>query len=49
VGVDLNSFVTSRIGAGLFVRYVAGRVNLPSAADAQVGGFQGGAGLRLRF
>jgi hypothetical protein len=49
VGVDLTSFVTSRIGAGLFVRYVAGRVNLPSAADAQVGGFQGGAGLRLRF
>ena len=49
VGIDLSSLLSSRIGAGVFVRYVAGRVDLPSVADAQAGGFQGGAGLRIRF
>jgi hypothetical protein len=43
------------IGVGLFARFVGASVNLPGAAgatlndDLEVGGFQGGGGLRLGF
>jgi len=48
-GADLNYFMTSRWGAGLFARYVAASVDLPAASGVTVGGFQGGLGLRVRF
>ena len=48
-GADLSRTFSDRIGAGLFVRYVAAKLDLPSAADVRVGGVQAGAGIRLRF
>jgi hypothetical protein len=48
-GLDVNYLFTSRLGAGLFVRYVRAQVDLPAASGVKVGGFQGGLGLRLRF
>jgi hypothetical protein len=49
VGADLATFFNDRYGVGLFVRYVAAKVDLPSAAGVTVGGVQAGAGLRMRF
>jgi hypothetical protein len=49
VGADLSTFVSERYGFGVFVRYVAAKVDLPSASGVTVGGVQAGAGLRLRF
>jgi hypothetical protein len=40
---------TSQVGVGLFVRYVGAQVDLPIATGVNVGGFQGGVGLRLRL
>jgi len=40
---------TPRIGAGVFIRYAGGSVDLPSAPDVKVGGFQIGVGARVRF
>ena len=49
-GVDLNYLVTPKIGAGLLVRYTWGSVDLDSASESlTVGGFQIGAGIRMRF
>ena len=49
-GVDLNYLVTPKIGAGLLVRYTVGSADLDSASESlTVGGFQIGAGVRLRF
>lgn len=48
-GIDGTYMFTPRYGAGLFVRYVVGSVDLPSAPDFTVGGFQTGLGLRVRF
>jgi len=49
VGADLSTFFSERYGLGVFVRYVAAKVDLPSASGVTVGGVQVGAGLRLRF
>jgi len=49
VGVDLVYPITDAVGIGLFVRYVGGHLDLPSAADVKVGGAQAGGGIRLRF
>jgi hypothetical protein len=38
-----------RIGLGGFLRYNGASVELPSGADVDAGGFQGGGGLRFRF
>lgn len=48
-GLDVNYLFTSKLGAGLFVRYLRAQVDLPAASDVKVGGFQGGLGLRVRF
>jgi hypothetical protein len=49
VGVNGNYYFTPRIGAGVFIRYAGGSVDLPAASGADVGGLQIGGGLRLRF
>ena len=48
-GVDVSYKITSRYGAGAFLRYLGGEVNLPSAPKLKVGGLQVGVGLRVRF
>jgi hypothetical protein len=48
-GFDCTFPVTQMAGIGGFVRYSGGTVDLPSASDVKVGGFQAGAGLRLGF
>jgi hypothetical protein len=49
VGADLSTFFSDRYGFGVFVRYLAANVDLPSAAGVKAGGVQAGVGLRLRF
>jgi hypothetical protein len=48
-GVSADYLFTPRLGFGLFVRYAAGNIDLPSAGTVTVGGAQTGFGLRLRF
>jgi hypothetical protein len=48
-GVDASYMVSPGVGIGLFGRYTAGKVDLPNAPDLTVGGFQMGAGLRIRL
>jgi len=49
-GVDVNYFFTERFGAGGLMRYTWGSADLEGATDSlTVGGFQIGAGLRVRF
>jgi hypothetical protein len=49
VGVDFTYLVTRRIGAGILLRWAGASVDLPTVSDAKVGGFQFGAGARVRF
>jgi len=52
VGADVQYWVNERYGGGIFLRYAAGSVDLPTAGGAQsidVGGFQIGIGLRAKF
>jgi hypothetical protein len=49
VGVDAQYMFTPIIGAGIFVRYNGGSVDLPDAAELKTGGAQIGVGARLRF
>jgi len=49
VGVDVGYKLTGRYGAGVFVRYAGGAVNLPAVQNLKVGGVQVGGGVRLRF
>jgi hypothetical protein len=49
VGVDLNYSITDRIGAGGFLRYNGGSVDLASASNVKAGGFQLGVGIRFRY
>jgi hypothetical protein len=37
------------VGAGAFMRYISGSVDLDSAPNLKAGGFQVGVGGRLRF
>jgi hypothetical protein len=48
-GLDVNYLFTSKLGAGLFVRYIRAQVDLPAASGVKVGGFQSGLGLRVRL
>ena len=49
VGFDMSAPVGGHFGVGLVVRYVTGHVDLPSMAGVDVGGLQGGVGIRLNF
>jgi hypothetical protein len=49
VGADLAYTFLRNIGAGLFMRYTSGSVDLPALSGAKAGGFQIGVGARLRF
>ena len=52
VGADIQYWVNERYGGGIFLRYTAGSVDLPTAGGDQsidVGGFQSGIGLRVKF
>jgi hypothetical protein len=49
IGFDANYFFTKNFGAGLFMRYAGGSIDLPSAPDLHVGGFQIGVGARVRY
>lgn len=50
-GFDLRYLFTKYVGAGLFARYTSGRVDTPLVTEGkiEVGGFQYGIGLRVRF
>lgn len=48
-GINVNYMVQPNYGVGIFLRYAGATVDLPSAPDVKVGGFQLGGGLRLRF
>lgn len=49
LGVDLRYLFTKRFGAGGFVRISRADGNLTSTVRADLGGFQAGGGLRVRF
>jgi hypothetical protein len=49
LGVDVIYGLTPRYGVGGYVRYAAGKVDLPSLSDVKAGGAQIGGGFRLRF
>ena len=50
LGVDVTYLVTPRFGVGGLARYSRGSVDLANAPDSlKIGGFQIGAGLRVRF
>jgi hypothetical protein len=49
VGLDLTQMLSDSFGVGLFARYAAASVNLPSASSVRAGGLQGGAGARIKF
>lgn len=48
-GFEGNYFFNARYGAGIFVRYAGGSVDLPAVQNLRIGGIQGGLGLRVRF
>jgi hypothetical protein len=48
-GADVTYTITPRYGAGAFFRYVNASVDLPSAQNAETGGAQLGAGVRVRL
>ena len=53
VGADVTYMFVRQFGAGVFLRYTAASVDLPTAGGGEVsvdaGGFQIGGGLRVRF
>jgi hypothetical protein len=49
LGLDGRYMFTPMIGAGAFIRYNGGSVDLDGATDVKAGGFQLGIGGRLRF
>jgi opacity protein-like surface antigen len=49
IGGDLTYQFMKSVGAGLFVRYIGGNVDLPSISGVKVGGVQFGIGARLHF
>ena len=48
-GVDGRYVITKKIGAGVFLRYAAAKANLTSETILNVGGFQAGVGVRVKF
>jgi hypothetical protein len=49
IGADVSYMFTPRYGAGVLLRYVGGSVDVPGVDSLGVGGFQLGAGVRVRF
>ncbi|HMF98334.1 MAG TPA: hypothetical protein VKE96_28735 [Vicinamibacterales bacterium] len=49
VGADLSALLSAHYGVGVFVRYAAASIDLPSASGVKAGGVQAGGGLRVRF
>lgn len=49
IGGDLSYQFMPQVGAGLFLRYLGGSVDLTSASDVKAGGVQIGIGARFRF
>lgn len=50
LGADVTYLITPRYGAGVLLRFTHGSADFDSADDSiSVGGFQFGAGLRVRF
>jgi hypothetical protein len=49
IGVDATYLVTPRFGAGILLRYAGASVDVAGIEDLNVGGFQLGVGLRVRF
>jgi hypothetical protein len=49
IQLDGNYLVRRNFGAGAFIRWASRKVDLPSAPDLRLGGFQIGAGARIRF
>ena len=49
VGADLSYMFLKQVGAGVFMRYNGGSVDLQSAPGLKAGGFQVGIGGRLRL
>jgi hypothetical protein len=49
IGADFSYMFTPRYGAGVLLRYVGGSVDVPGVDSLGVGGFQLGAGVRVRF
>ena len=49
VGADVAYQFTRLVGAGAFIRYNGGSVDLTTLQDVKAGGFQIGIGARLRF
>jgi hypothetical protein len=47
--LDGNYMVRRNLGAGVFIRYASRKIDLPSVQDLRIGGFQVGAGARIRF
>lgn len=47
-GVDTTYLLTPRYGVGVLIRYTWGKVTIDET-DLTLGGFQAGAGLRIRF
>ena len=48
-GADGNMMLVPGFGAGLWIRYTYGKLDLPDVKGLRVGGFQGGLGFRARF
>ncbi len=48
-GLDVRYLFTTRMGAGLFLRYARATADLGNDFTVKVGGFQIGAGLRVKF
>jgi hypothetical protein len=48
-GFDGTYMFTKGLGAGLFVQFAQGTVDLPAAAGVKVGGLQSGLAVRMRF
>ena len=49
VGFDVSYMFRPQFGAGVFLRYAGGSVDLPEVSNVKVGGLQGGLGIRVRF
>jgi hypothetical protein len=49
VGADVAYQFTKLVGAGVFIRYNGGSVDLPTLSNVKAGGFQIGIGARLHF
>ena len=49
IGADISYQFMKMVGAGFFLRYNGGSVDLTTIPDVKAGGLQVGVGARLRF